>query len=218
MLKTLNPTRHKIETQSCAPDFATLVGPHGWARLHPAIRRRFADHDLTVTYPGDMQVKASWFGAVFAFFLLPFGRPLPLAKTKTYDAQVDVFPEHTGGVVWRRDFLRNQKGPIRIESVKQLGADGGLLECIRRGPLGGIGMGLKVFERDGALCFQSHHYFLQWGKLRLPMPLFLTPGQTLVEHIDLGGGDFRFRLTMTHPWFGESINQDGVFTDPHGGA
>ena len=35
-----------------APDFEKLVGAQGWAQLCPAIRRRFSDHDLRVTYEG----------------------------------------------------------------------------------------------------------------------------------------------------------------------
>jgi hypothetical protein len=213
------PTKQKMAPTraSAAPDFEKLVGRQGWANLHPAIRRRFQNHNLVVQYPGQLHVSANWVGKLFAVLLLPLGRPLPLTKNRNFDARVDVFPENNGGVVWRRDFLRPAKTPLRVESVKQLGPDGNLLECVRRGPLGGIGMGLKVFERNHGLCFQSHNYFIRWGRLRLPVPLTLTPGQTLVEHIDKGGGDFRFRLTMTHPWFGKTVAQDGIFKDPHGG-
>jgi len=121
----------------------------------------------------------------------------------------------SSGVIWQRNFLRPDNAPLRIESVKQLGDDGNLMECIRPGLLGGIGMGLRVFEENGALNFASTHYFVAWGKVRLPIPIWLTPGHTLVEHIDEGNGNFRFRLTMTHPWFGRTIYQDGVFADPH---
>jgi len=121
-------------------------------------------------------------------------------------------------MVWRRDFLRaDGKTPVRVESVKQLGADGGLLECVRKGPLGGIGMGLRVYEKNGALNFSSQHYFIAWGRIKLPVPTWLTPGKTLVEHIDEGAGNFRFRLTMTHPLFGKTVHQEGIFSDPYGG-
>lgn len=203
-----------------APDFKKLTGEDGWARLHPAIRRRFSDHDLRVTYPGELTVSASLFGLVFAWLLQPFGNPLPLTKGRVFKAEVKVRPEnqdHSRGVVWQRNFLRADQTPLRIESVKQLGTDGNLMECIRPGKLGGIGMGLRVFEENGALNFASKNYFIRWGKFRLPVPLWLTPGRTLVEHIDEGSGQFRFRLTMTHPLFGRTILQDGIFTDPFGG-
>jgi len=207
------------------PDFERLCGYAGWARLHPAIRRRFSNHNLRVTYPGKLAVQSSLFGLVFAWLLQPFGNPLPLTRTRVFKAEVKVRPESRhegGGVVWQRNFLRPDNAPLRIESVKQLGNDGNLMECIRPGILGGIGMGLRVYERDGALNFASQNYFITWGKWRLPISLWLTPGRTLVEHIDEshldgGQGKFRFRLTMTHPLFGRTILQDGVFTDPFGG-
>jgi len=200
-----------------APNFERLTGKDGWARLHPDIRHRFSDHNLRVTYPGELAVKSSLFGLTFAWLLQPFGNPLPLTRTRTFKAEVKVRPEAGGGVIWQRNFLRPDQTPLRIESVKQLGTDGNLMECVRPGRLGGIGMGLRVYEQDGALIFASTNYFIRWGKLRLPIPLWLTPGRTLVEHIDERNGKFRFRLTMTHPLFGRTIYQDGVFSDPYKG-
>ena len=60
---------------SNAPDFETLAGRQGWARLCPAIRRRFSDHNLRVTYEGDMDVRASVIGNLFAALLTPFWPP-----------------------------------------------------------------------------------------------------------------------------------------------
>jgi len=215
MNRVLVPNAPRIFSAD-SPDFEKLVGARGWAKLSPAIRRRFSDHNFRVTYKGDMDVRTSFVGSVFAALLTPFGRPLPFVPKGTYPASVKVSPDHqTGGVIWRRDFFQPQsKTPIRVESVKQLAADGGLLECVRKGPLGGIGMGLRVYEQGGALNFASRHYFIAWGALKLPVPTWLTPGKTLVEHIDEGAGNFRFRLSMTHPLFGLTVHQEGVFEDP----
>ncbi len=208
----------KTISAQAAPNFETLVGERGWTQLCPAIRRRFSDHNLRVTYEGEMDVRSNFIGTIFAALLTPFGRPLPFVPADSYPASVKVSPDtKTNGVIWRRDFMRpGSKTPIRVESVKQLGADGNLLECVRKGPLGGIGMGLRVYEQGGALNFSSQHYFISWGRIKLPVPTWLTPGETLVEHIDEGAGNFRFRLTMTHPWFGNTVHQEGVFFDPHG--
>lgn len=203
--------------KNAAPDFKTMLGTQAWSRLHPAVQRRFSNHNLRVCYPGEMTVRDTFIGKFFALLTLPFGRPLPIAKLRHYKARVEVFPDTSGGVVWRRDFLRADKTPLRIESVKQLGVDGNLLECVRSGPLGAVGMGLKIYEDMGGLCFESLYYFLALGRLRIPMPNFLTPGTTLVRHDDEGGGKFRFSLTMTHKYFGVTIHQEGLFEDPFGG-
>lgn len=214
-MQSMSYAPKQIHVTNRTPDFERLAGQDGWAHLHPAIRRRFSSHDLRVTYPGELSVQASLLGLVFAWLLQPFGNPLPLTRTRIFNAEVNVFPDKDGGVVWQRNFLRPNNSPLRIESVKQLGIDGNLMECVQPGLFGGIGMNLKVCERNGALNFISQNYFVRWGKLHLPVPVWLTPGHTLVEHIDEGSDKFRFRLTMTHPWFGQTIYQDGVFHDPY---
>jgi hypothetical protein len=35
-----------------------------------------------------------------------------------------------------------------------------------------------------------------------------------VSHRDLGAGRFRFTLAMTHPLWGQTFHQTGVFADP----
>ena len=75
-------------------------------------------------------------------------------------------------------------------------------------------MALDVFEEDVTLVFQSRRFFLALGPLRIPVPQWLSPGQCRVTHTDLGGGDFRFTLSMQHPLWGETFHQSGVFTDP----
>ena len=62
--------------------------------------------------------------------------------------------------------------------------------------------------------FQSRRYFLAWRGLRLPLPNWASPGVCRVSHQDLGGGRFRFSLAMTHPLWGETFHQTGVFADP----
>ncbi len=203
------------------PDFKALAGAEDWSRLQPAIRRRFSDHSLRTTYPGELSAQTSRLGFLFAVLLYPFGKPLPVVRNRSFAAKVKVYPDADGGIVWQRNFLRQDKSSLRIESVKQLGADGNLMECIRPGLLGGIGMGLRVYEKNGGLNFASTYYFVTWdfaawGKVRLSVPLWLTPGRTLVEHMGAGSAKFRFRLTMTHPWFGQTVCQDGVFYDPGG--
>jgi hypothetical protein len=46
---------------------------------------------------------------------------------------------------------------------------------------------------------------------RVPLPTWLSPGTTHVEHLDEAHGWFRFTMTVTHPIFGEPFYQTGRF-------
>ncbi len=73
-------------------------------------------------------------------------------------------------------------------------------------------MPLRVYERGGGLHFVSHGYYFALGKrLRIPLPAWLSPGVTHVEHHDQAAGWFRFTMTVTHPLFGELFYQTGLF-------
>ena len=59
-------------------------------------------------------------------------------------------------------------------------------------------MTLRVTEESGALVFRSDRYFLELGRLRLAIPRFAEPGAMEIVHRDEGGGQFSFRLTLSH--------------------
>jgi hypothetical protein len=49
------------------------------------------------------------------------------------------------------------------------------------------------------------------ARLKIPLPIWLSPGTTHVEHADEPNGWFRFTMTVTHPLFGEVFYQTGRF-------
>ena len=196
-------------------DLPRLVGAEGWARLAPAIRRRFArDHaGAPVVYRGRMDFRRSAVGFVFAIAALALRGPLPLRRGADRPVEVRVSEDGRGGVVWARRIAFCEGGPARcIQSTKRMGGDGTLLECAR----GGLGMVLDVHERAGALVFASRRYFLDCWGLRLPIPRLLDPGDCTVTHSEEGPGRFRFTLEMRHRLWGRTFFQTGVFVDPEG--
>lgn len=197
-----------------APDFAALVGTQGWERLSPAIRRRFAAvHGPSVTYTGAMSAERSKLGLCFAVASKLFGGPLPVGRVREGRAEVEVYSDGVGGVVWDRSIrIIGWARPAQVVSTKRAGPDGALLECVR----GGLGMLLSVFEADGALVFESRRYFFQIGRIRLPIPGVLTPGRCRVVHTHIDDQQFRFTMDMRHPRWGQTFHQSGVFHDPEG--
>jgi len=196
-------------TPSAAPlDLSALVGASGWSRLPAAVRRRFAAAHPDTVYDGDMALHCSPIGRVFAWLSRTVGSPLAALNAEGLATQVRVFGDGAGGVAWERHF----GGRHLVRSTKALGPDGRLLERTD----GGLGMDLDVFESGGSLVFESRRFFLLVGprRWRLPVPALFTPGTCRVTHTDLGEGRFRFTLDMTHPLWGRTFHQTGVFSDP----
>ena len=204
-LTPLAPAAHAVRHL----DLADCVGAAGWARLPAAVRRRFGAGHPDVDYTGRMELRCSAIGRVYAGLSRAFGSPLTGLQAHGLAATVRVRSNGQGGVVWERVF-GDAAGAATVRSTKEPGAGAQLTERTD----GGLAMALDVFEEDGSLIFQSRRFFLALGRLSIPVPGWLSPGQCRVTHTDLGGGDFRFTLSMQHPLWGETFYQSGVFTDP----
>lgn len=184
----------------------TLLGADAWGRLPAAVRRRFGAHAAPARYAGRIDLRCSPPGRVLAWLAWPLRGPLVPHDATGVPADVTVWSDGHGGVVWSR-----RMGGRTVQSVKRAHPDGdGVLERTR----GGLAMALDVFEDHGALVFQSRHYLWCCGPLRLRLPDLLSPGCCRVEHRDLGAGRFRFTLTMTHARWGVTFQQTGEFIDP----
>lgn len=192
-------------------DFRRLVGEAAWSRLPLAVRQRFGVHRIgeEVVYPGEMVVHASRFGRALAQACRLIGTPLAPWTGEAVPMRVVVRMEERG-VVWDRWYSYADRPEVLVTSRKQLGRAGELLEVAR----GGLGMRSEVTVEDGALHFRGKGYVWVLGPLVIPLPTLLTPGVAHVVHEDLGGGRFRFAMRFVHPWMGETIFQEGVFTDP----
>lgn len=197
--------------QPQALDIVALLGPAAWQKLSPAIRRRFASHHAPVCYAGQMELRASALGRVFACFAQLLGSPLAGRRAGLVPTQVQVYGDEQGGVVWQRQLgLPGSAGNQLVRSTKRLGPSGRLEECTD----GGLSMDLDVCVESGALVFYSRRYFCLLGRWRLPVPALLTPGVCRVEHRDVAPGQFRFTMTMQHPLWGQTFYQSGIFLDP----
>ena len=203
--------RHTPAPAHTALDLPSLVGAVGWSRLPLAVQHRFAVAHADVAYAGHMDLRCSFIGHIYAAMAHVLGGPLTHLNTHAVPATVRVSGNAQGGVVWERCFHTDAAGsPRTVRSTKEIGADGGLLERTD----GGLSMSLDVFEEAGTLVFRSRRFWLVLGRVRLPIPALLSPGTCRVVHTDLGGGLFRFTLSMVHPLWGETFHQAGIFADP----
>ena len=204
-------------------DKALRVGPWGqgsalkalmgtdWYRLHPAVQARFfaePEPGAPVDYAGIMEkVHCSKAGWLFAQATRLIGNPLAAQRGRDVPMQVRLIkkPGKTG-IYWQRTYGFAGK-PFVVTSAKREDAQGRLCEYVGFG----FGMRLKVLARNGALHFISERYFWQVLGVQIPLPHWLSPGRTHVSHTDLGGGHFRFTISMDHAWLGRTFYQTGVF-------
>lgn len=191
-------------------DLPALLGPSAWRRLPEAVQRRFSPGHAEAVYAGSIDLQCSRIGRVFAALSRLLGSPLTPACRTGVAATVRVHHDGRGGVVWERRFGPGGPDTAIVRSTKELGPDGGLFERTD----GGLGMALSVFEHQGSLVFESRRYELALGGRRIRVPALLTPGTCRVTHTDLGEGRFRFTMEMTHPLWGRTFHQTGVFADP----
>ncbi len=203
---TMQPSRSGL-----LPDasFRQLLGDLAWRRLPPAVRERFAwkpAPGAEIRYVGVMRVvRASAAGWLVAQACRLIGTPLAPHRGADVPVTVTLRLERDGnGIVWERLYRFPGRAPVRCVSVKKATGEG-LIECV------GVGMWLRLSERDGELHFRSTGYFWRRGRVCLAVPRWLWPGEMHVVHADLGRGSFRFRIAVRHRLLGEILFQDGIF-------
>jgi hypothetical protein len=203
-----------------------VMGSAAWQRLPAAVRARFGEPVLPVDYIGTFDVvRASLVGRIISWICLAIGSPIVPRTGAHIPAVIHVGPVERGAS-WHREY-RWPNGPTsRVRSTKVIGPDGGLVEELPAG----LRMPLAVYERRGVLHFVSKGYYFEFGfelglevgtrtwRLQVPLPAWLSPGRTHVEHADETDGWFRFTMTVTHPCLGEVFYQTGRFRAAGGGS
>lgn len=194
--------------------FRALVGEDGWNRLPVAVQRRFSRRlapGVVQVYVGEvLETRLTWAGRVLSFLARAIGAPLPLDSDMRGGATVAVMEnEALGGQSWTRTYARPGRFPQVIHSAKCFSGPTGLEEHVG----GGVGMALSVQEERGALVFRSAGYFFVAGRVKLPLPRFVTPGEMQIVHRDEGDGAFLFTLELRHPRLGLIIAQTARFRD-----
>ncbi|MDB5712384.1 MAG: hypothetical protein JWL96_4454 [Sphingomonas bacterium] len=193
--------------------FRALLGTTAWARLPAAVRARFAHRlgeNAVVSYTGTIvacRVNAA--GWLLSQVCRLIGAPLPLYRVPGMPAAVVVTDDGATGQHWTRLYGRPRGFPQVICSTKRFAGKTGLEEYLGAG----FGIALRVRGDDVALHFDSDHYFLALGPVRLRLPRWLAPGDLTVSHVAQDDGGFDFVLTLRHPWLGELMAQRCHFHD-----
>jgi hypothetical protein len=211
------PARDATHEALGDPRFRALLGGEAWARLPPAVRRRFCKRlagGRTVTYVGQvLDTRMTRLGWLIAQLARLIGGPLPIRRDALMPATVSVTEgPSTGGQIWTRVYGRPCGFPQVIHSAKRFAGRTGLEEFVGHG----VGMALTIDTDRRALHFRSHHYFLEILGLHIDLPRWLGPGQVTVSHVECCPGWFLFVLDLRHALLGQLIHQTALFTERAG--
>ena len=216
-----------------------LLGDVAWRRLPAAVRTRFGEPVLKVDYVGEFDVvRASIVGRIIAWLCQAIGTPVVPRTGERVPAIIHVGPVDRGAS-WLREYRWPHGRTCQVSSTKVVGGDGTLIEELpaglrmpltvyqRRGVLHFVSKGYYFELRLGTRGAVNRTLAAMPGPLggmlrslaaargthsiKIPLPSFLSPGTTHVEHADESHGWFRFTMTVTHPLFGEVFYQTGRF-------
>lgn len=204
---------HRPLCEASSP-YRALVGEAAWRHLPQAVRQRF-DRLLapgeSALYAGEVaSTELNKVGWIWAQVARALGAPLPL-RVLTHTAAAVVVTadccEHTQ--LWTRIYHEPGRLPQVVRSMKSFAGPTGLEERVG----GGVGMALTVSVEARALVFRSAGYFWHCGRMRVPLPSWLTPGRIEVMHREEKASRFSFTLNVEHPWFGLIVRQVAFFKD-----
>ena len=194
--------------------FRALLAERDWAALPAAVRRRFSKRlgdGSAVIYVGKVvEARMSRAGWLLAQALRLIGGPLPTAPEAGMPAVVSVTEDKgSGGQIWTRLYARRRGFPQVIHSCKRFCGPTGIEEHVGCG----VGMTLNVVVEDRALIFRSGRYFVDFGRRRVVLPAWATPGALTVRHHEEVGEGFIFSLEIVHPRLGLLIRQVASFRE-----
>ena len=196
--------------------FRALLPETDWAKLSPAVQRRFSKRladGATAVYVGEVrEMYLSRVGWLLTQLLRLLGGPLPTSLATNVPSIVTVTEDiKSGGQVWTRLYVRRNGFPQVIHSCKRFAGMTGLEEYVGFG----VGMALTISVVEAALVFRSADYFFQLGNWRISLPSWLTPGEIIVSHRELGRGQFLFTLDVIHARLGLLVHQSAAFRESH---
>jgi hypothetical protein len=194
--------------------FRALLSDASWKQLPCEVQRRFARNlarGETAAFLGEVAftrlTKLGWLWAQVARLI---GAPLPLKVLARTPAAVLVTADTTSHTqIWTRIYHEAGLLPQVIRSMKSFSGPTGLEEWVGAG----VGMTLQISVEQRAIVFRSVDYVWRYGRWRLRIPDWLTPGRIEVTHREEREGQFSFGLRVVNPLFGEIIHQLAFFRD-----
>jgi hypothetical protein len=163
-----------------------------------------------VIHVGPVDRGASWLRE----YRWPHGRTCQVRSTKVVGADGTIIEELPAGLRMPLNVYQ-RRGVLHFVSTGYyfefwLGLTAAAADALASMP-GLLGATLRTMLRVVGFVLGTRGAAGGTLPIKIPLPSFLSPGITHVEHADESRGWFRFTMTVTHPLFGEVFYQTGRF-------
>jgi hypothetical protein len=199
-------------TASSLPLLRRALGEDAWHRLAPVVRRHYGISPTDGTprvLRGVMEeifhapIVKPWLALARNFeALVPYqGRDVPTEVRNWTD------PAQPGALFWHRTFSFPDDRRTVFSSRMVAGADSELLELLRLG----VGIRMRVSERDGALVFTGKNHCWRLGTALISIPNWALLGDAAIVETAVSEDELRVDFEIVHPLFGRTFGYRGRF-------
>lgn len=188
------------------------LGEAAWNRLAPLVRDHYrldpaTGESLTLT------------GVMDEIFHAPLIKPLlavagyfdALVSRRGRDVPVEVRnwtdPARPRTLFWHRTFRFPGGDPCVFRSRMVLAGPGEIVELLRFG----VGIRMRVEEREGDLVYTALEHCWEIGPWRLGIPNWALLGDALIVESAVSDQALGLRFDIRHPWFGRTFGYRGRF-------
>ncbi len=194
------------------PVIKKALGAH-WNKLAPIVQSHY---DITPGRPSKMVIKGVmdevYHSPSAKLFLLPgriFGALVP-HKGKSIPTEVRNWTteENHKAMFWHRTLAFPNKPTVIFRSRMEHIKDDEIIEYVRFG----MGIRMRISERDGALIFTSRGYVWKIAGIRVPIPTWAILGDAEIIEKAISDDEFHIDFNMVHPLLGKTFSYSGRFS------
>jgi len=184
-----------------------------WDKLADVVKQHY---DITPGTPSNMVIKGImdevYHSPVAKLFLLPgriFGALVPY-RGKNIPTEVKNWTtaENKTAMLWHRTLAFPNKAPVIFRSRMEHIKNDEIIEYVRFG----MGIRMRMSEKDGALIFRSIGYVWKIAGIKFPIPTWAILGNAEIIEKALPDNRFYIDFNMIHPLFGRTFSYSGEYS------
>ncbi len=201
----------KIQPDNSEPIFKSIFGKT-WEELPVALKKHYANRPYSndvVALDGVMDIKLSKLTRAMKPLFKVFGTLVPYEGKNIPTTVYSKSELNSGNYILERHFHFPHQKPYVFRSAFMHKKDNQVLEITK---FGISWLCYYTYENENKKVLLTHKgYAWKIFGLIIPVPLTLLLGKVYAEEQVIDDNSFRMRMSINHPWFGDTFEYKGRF-------